>query len=245
MNAKGDIYVLEVNPLPGLTPDYSDLCLIAKAAGIDYRSLIGEILAGGLKRLREKRRAEAAKTEAGGANAAGHAAAERASPPSRRQAPSATATVTARRHGKAATRRRHARTPSRPRPPVRGPRDRAVMRREPERSRRRLRGRTRTCDDACATSASPSGAARRGRCNAITDVKGVRVGHTTLIEGEGPLVVGKGPGAHRRHRRSCRRLQHLRAAGAWPGAFVLNGAGEVSGLTQVAGVGPARDARSC
>jgi D-alanine-D-alanine ligase len=61
MNAKGELYVLEVNPLPGLTPEYSDLCLIAKAANIDYRSLIGEILAGGLKRLREKRRAEAAK----------------------------------------------------------------------------------------------------------------------------------------------------------------------------------------
>jgi D-alanine-D-alanine ligase len=68
MNARGDIYVLEVNPLPGLTPDYSDLCLIAKAANIDYRSLIGEILAGGLKRLREKRRAESAKS---GANVPG------------------------------------------------------------------------------------------------------------------------------------------------------------------------------
>jgi D-alanine-D-alanine ligase len=62
VNAKGDIYVLEVNPLPGLTPDYSDLCLIAKAANIEYRALIGEILAGGLKRLREKRRAEAVKS---------------------------------------------------------------------------------------------------------------------------------------------------------------------------------------
>jgi D-alanine-D-alanine ligase len=61
MTAEGEIFVLEVNPLPGLTPGYSDLCLIAKAANIDYRSLIGEILAGGLKRLREKRRAEAAK----------------------------------------------------------------------------------------------------------------------------------------------------------------------------------------
>ena len=62
MDDKGGIYVLEVNPLPGLTPNYSDLCLIAKAANIDYHSLIGEILAGALKRLREKRRAEAAKT---------------------------------------------------------------------------------------------------------------------------------------------------------------------------------------
>src|SRR5262249_5550477 len=59
MNPQGAVYVLEVNPLPGLTPDYSDLVLIAKAAGLDYRTLIGEILAGGVHRLREKRRPDA------------------------------------------------------------------------------------------------------------------------------------------------------------------------------------------
>ena len=32
-----------------------------------------------------------------------------------------------------------------------------------------------------------------GRLNAITDVRGVTVGHTTLISGEGKLRVGKGP----------------------------------------------------
>ena len=32
-----------------------------------------------------------------------------------------------------------------------------------------------------------------GGNNAITDVKGVEVGHTTLISGEGKLEVGKGP----------------------------------------------------
>ncbi|HEY7833850.1 MAG TPA: P1 family peptidase, partial [Ktedonobacterales bacterium] len=32
-----------------------------------------------------------------------------------------------------------------------------------------------------------------GPLNAITDVPGVRVGHTTLIEGEGSLVPGSGP----------------------------------------------------
>src|SRR5258708_16056997 len=32
-----------------------------------------------------------------------------------------------------------------------------------------------------------------GELNAITDVPGVEVGQTTLIEGEGKLVVGKGP----------------------------------------------------
>jgi D-aminopeptidase len=37
------------------------------------------------------------------------------------------------------------------------------------------------------------GTARPGEFDAITDVPGVRVGHTTLIEGEGPLVVGTGP----------------------------------------------------
>jgi D-alanine-D-alanine ligase len=56
MSKDGQVYVLEVNPLPGLTPDYSDLVLISKAANIDYRTLIAEILAGGLKRLREKKR---------------------------------------------------------------------------------------------------------------------------------------------------------------------------------------------
>lgn len=32
-----------------------------------------------------------------------------------------------------------------------------------------------------------------GAWNAITDVPGVRVGHTTLIEGDRPLEVGRGP----------------------------------------------------
>ncbi len=63
MNAKGEVYVLEVNPLPGLTPGYSDLVLITQAAGIEYRTLVAEILAGGLKRLREKRRDAAPRDE--------------------------------------------------------------------------------------------------------------------------------------------------------------------------------------
>src|SRR5438105_3860957 len=32
-----------------------------------------------------------------------------------------------------------------------------------------------------------------GALNAITDVAGVQVGYTTLISGEGKLVIGKGP----------------------------------------------------
>ena len=37
------------------------------------------------------------------------------------------------------------------------------------------------------------GERRPGPLNAITDVPGVRVGHVTLISGDGPLVVGEGP----------------------------------------------------
>jgi D-alanine-D-alanine ligase len=54
MTNDGRLYVIEVNPLPGLTPDYSDLCLIANGAKIEYRALIGEILQGAIKRWREK-----------------------------------------------------------------------------------------------------------------------------------------------------------------------------------------------
>jgi D-alanine-D-alanine ligase len=37
-------YILEVNPLPGLNPGYSDLCIEAAADGWQYEELIGEIL---------------------------------------------------------------------------------------------------------------------------------------------------------------------------------------------------------
>jgi D-aminopeptidase len=37
------------------------------------------------------------------------------------------------------------------------------------------------------------GTGRPGPLNAITDVRGVRVGHRTLIRGDGPLVRGQGP----------------------------------------------------
>ena len=38
-----------------------------------------------------------------------------------------------------------------------------------------------------------------GAWNAITDVAGVEVGYETLIDGDGPLVVGAGSGPHRGH----------------------------------------------
>ncbi|WP_420643149.1 D-alanine--D-alanine ligase family protein [Candidatus Leptofilum sp.] len=37
-------YILEINPLPGLNPDYSDLCVEAKAEGWTYEALVNRIL---------------------------------------------------------------------------------------------------------------------------------------------------------------------------------------------------------
>ena len=55
---RGRPFVIEVNPLPGLTPNFSDLVMIAEAAGIDYRGLIGEILASAVRRADDERRRE-------------------------------------------------------------------------------------------------------------------------------------------------------------------------------------------
>jgi D-alanine-D-alanine ligase len=44
LDAEGNPRLMEINTLPGLTPDYSDLCLQAKAEGIAYNDLILEIL---------------------------------------------------------------------------------------------------------------------------------------------------------------------------------------------------------
>ncbi|HJW21636.1 MAG TPA: P1 family peptidase [Candidatus Limnocylindrales bacterium] len=80
------------------------------------------------------------------------------------------------------------------------------------------------------------GEGRPGPQNAITDVRGVRVGHTTLISGEGPLVVGRGP---------IRTgvtviLPHDGDPWAEPvfaGSFALNGNGELTGLPWIAEAG--------
>jgi len=56
MDEQGKVYFLECNPLPGLTPGWSDLVLIAKAAGIEYHALIAEILSGAIRRYKERER---------------------------------------------------------------------------------------------------------------------------------------------------------------------------------------------
>ena len=71
-----------------------------------------------------------------------------------------------------------------------------------------------------------------GPLNAITDVTGVTVGHATIISGEGPLVVGKGPvrtGVTAVLPRGRDTLQKPSFAG-W---FSLNGNGEMTGTTWV------------
>jgi D-alanine-D-alanine ligase len=56
MDADGRIFFIETNPLPGLAPGWSDLVLIAQAAGLDYRGLIGEILSFAIRRYQERER---------------------------------------------------------------------------------------------------------------------------------------------------------------------------------------------
>jgi D-aminopeptidase len=70
-----------------------------------------------------------------------------------------------------------------------------------------------------------------GEWNAITDVAGVKVGHTTLIIGDGPLEVGKGP--VRTGVTAVIPHAEIFDNRVVAGGFVLNGAGEVSGITQV------------
>ena len=68
-----------------------------------------------------------------------------------------------------------------------------------------------------------------GPLDAITDVTGVEVGHTTLISGSGKLVVGKGPvrtGVTVVHPRGKANPDPV--FGAW---FTLNGNGEMTGTT--------------
>lgn len=71
-----------------------------------------------------------------------------------------------------------------------------------------------------------------GIYNAITDVPGVRVGHTTVIHGDGRLKIGRGPA------RTGVTAIHPHEGSAFlsmvPAAIaVLNGAGEMTGRSQV------------
>jgi D-aminopeptidase len=70
-----------------------------------------------------------------------------------------------------------------------------------------------------------------GPLNAITDVAGVEVGHTTLVSGSGKLIVGQGPvrtGVTVIHPRGKTNADPVFAS--W---FTLNGNGEMTGTTWI------------
>jgi D-aminopeptidase len=73
------------------------------------------------------------------------------------------------------------------------------------------------------------GIGRPGLGNAITDVPGVRVGHTTLIEGDGPLIVGRGP-VRTGVTVVVPRERERWAEPVFAGCHRLNGNGELTGL---------------
>lgn len=59
LDAEGRPCFIECNPLPGLTPGWSDLCLIAESEGLGYTDLIAGILAPAVARLEAERAANA------------------------------------------------------------------------------------------------------------------------------------------------------------------------------------------
>jgi D-aminopeptidase len=75
------------------------------------------------------------------------------------------------------------------------------------------------------------GLGKAGQNNAITDVPGVRVGHVTLIDGNGPLVVGSGP--VRTGVTVVVPSQDVGRSPIFAGCHRLNGNGELTGLEWV------------
>ena len=68
-----------------------------------------------------------------------------------------------------------------------------------------------------------------GACGAITDVEGVRVGHSTIVRGEGPLVIGEGP-VRTGVTVVCPREGLVRDEPVFAGSHRFNGNGEMTGL---------------
>lgn len=51
MDAAGEIHFIEINPLPGLAPHYSDYPMLAEFCGVEYDALIAAILKAALLRI--------------------------------------------------------------------------------------------------------------------------------------------------------------------------------------------------
>jgi D-alanine-D-alanine ligase len=56
LDGGGRVHFIECNPLPGIAPNFSDLCMMSKAENRNYEQLVAEIMAPALRRLRDKRR---------------------------------------------------------------------------------------------------------------------------------------------------------------------------------------------
>ncbi|MBM4013859.1 MAG: D-alanine--D-alanine ligase [Planctomycetes bacterium] len=51
LDAAGVAHFIELNPLPGISPGWSDLCILAEKSGVDHDALIGAILDQALARI--------------------------------------------------------------------------------------------------------------------------------------------------------------------------------------------------
>jgi D-alanine-D-alanine ligase len=60
LDGGGRVHFIECNPLPGIAPNFSDLCMMAKAEGTSYEALVAEIMAPALRRLKAARREQVA-----------------------------------------------------------------------------------------------------------------------------------------------------------------------------------------
>ena len=60
LGTQGEPYLLEINTLPGLNPTLSDIVMEAEGGGVDYETLILEILACALRRYGQESPSRAA-----------------------------------------------------------------------------------------------------------------------------------------------------------------------------------------
>jgi D-alanine-D-alanine ligase len=54
LDEQGRVNFIECNPLPGLSPGFSDFCVIAEKSGMSYQELIGEMIAPCIRRWRDR-----------------------------------------------------------------------------------------------------------------------------------------------------------------------------------------------
>ncbi|MDB4973729.1 MAG: D-alanine--D-alanine ligase [Myxococcaceae bacterium] len=51
LDAEGNVHFIECNPLPGMAPNFSDLCVMAKVENLSYDSLVAEIMSPAVARV--------------------------------------------------------------------------------------------------------------------------------------------------------------------------------------------------